>query len=77
MKYKLVTKHVNKLPFQSLFTSIGVESFFKLPSVKDRNSIVNLIFVNILKNEECANEREKCCRKNLIHKTLKKKTLKK
>ena len=34
--------------------------------------IVNLIFVNILKNEKCATQREKCCRKNLKHKTLKK-----
>ena len=30
MKYKLVTKTCDKLPFQSLFTSIGVESFLKL-----------------------------------------------
>ena len=34
--------------------------------------IVNLIFVNILKNEECAKRREKCRRKKLKHNTLKK-----
>ena len=33
---------------------------------------MNLIFVNILKNEECATQREECRRKILEHKTLKK-----
>ena len=46
--------------------------FFSDPFPRFSRIIVNLIFVNILKNEKCATERKKCCRRNLKHKTSKK-----